>query len=60
MITIDELLLAGGVVTGRSIGQGQHVVVDGLIVVGKVAGDVDAVGTRHAVFAGGTGNGGEA
>ena len=33
---------------------------DGLVVVGEVARDVDTVWTGHAVFAGGTGNRGEA
>ena len=33
---------------------------DGLVVVSEIAWDVDTIGTGHAVFAGGTGNGGEA
>ena len=33
---------------------------DGLVVVSEVTRDVDIVGTGHAVFAGGTGNRGEA
>ena len=59
-ITLDELLLAFCVVGCCGSRQGQNVLSDGLVVVGEVARDVDAVRTGHAVFAGGAGDGREA
>ena len=55
-ITLDELLLALGIVGGRGFWQRQHVTVHGFIVIGKVTRDIDIVRTRHAVFAGRAGN----
>ena len=59
-ITLNELLLALCIVGCSWSGQGQDMFGDGLVVVSEIAWDVDTIGTGHAVFAGGTGNGGEA
>ena len=55
-ITLDELLLALGIVGSCVCRQGQQMIVDSLVVVGEVARDVDAIRTGHTVFAGGAGD----
>ena len=60
LVAGDELLTALRIVGCRLLGQGQQVAVDCLVVVGEVSRDVHSEGARHAVFAGGAGNGGEA
>ena len=55
-ITLDELLLAFCVVGCCGSRQGQNVLSYGLVVVGEVARDVDAIRTGHTVFAGGAGD----
>lgn len=60
LVAPAELGGALGVVLRRLVGQGQQLAVDGIVVIGEVAGDVNVVGTGHAVAAGRAGDGGVA
>ena len=56
---IGKLLLAVHVIGSLLVGQREYVLGNGLIVIGKIARDINSVGTRHAIIASGTGNNGE-
>ena len=54
--SFGKLLLLGGVIDSLFVRKGQDMTVYSLVVISKVAWNVNAIGTRHAIAAGGTGN----
>ena len=60
LIAIDKALLTLGIVGCPNGRKRQDVLVDSFVVVGEVSRNINAIRARHAILAGGTGDGGEA